>query len=394
LWLVLASFAAVSVARLLGTRDAAHVMTTHIPLRNAIDALSWSLVATALAVVASTVIYGLHRKALRAVELGQYTLEEKIGQGSMGQVFRAKHVMLRRPTAIKVLTGDGSETALRRFEREVQLTASLTHPNTICVYDYGRTPDGRFYYAMELLEGKTLEELVAEAGPQPAGRVIHILLQLCGSLNEAHGVGLIHRDIKPANIYVCSRGGVFDVVKVLDFGLVREFDNPTGVGFTNADAVVGTPLYLSPEAIVTPAQMDARADIYGLGAVAYFLLCGSPPFSGRTMVELCTHHLHTPPPAPSRRTPGGLAEDLERLVLDCLAKQAEQRPQSTAALATALRGCRDAGSWSELDAEHWWGRAAQSKPREVDPAPPSSHDASAHRGPVRPQHLANVRART
>jgi eukaryotic-like serine/threonine-protein kinase len=367
-WLVLTCFVSVAVARVASTPDAEHALTVHTPTRNAIDALSWSLVGTALAVVTSTVIYGLHRKALRALELGQYTLQEQIGQGSMGQVFRAKHAMLRRPTAIKLLTGDGSETALRRFEREVQLTASLTHPNTISVYDYGRTPDGHFYYAMELLEGKTLEELVAQTGALPAGRVIHILAQICGALNEAHGVGLIHRDIKPANIYLCTRGGVCDVVKVLDFGLVREFDNPTSVAFTNADAVVGTPLYLSPEAIVTPEEMDARADIYGLGAVAYFLLCGSPPFSGRTMVELCSHHLHSAPPPPSRRAPGGVAEDLERLVLACLAKEPAQRPQSTAALARELRACRDAGGWSELDAEQWWQRAAQDPAPSAEPA--------------------------
>jgi eukaryotic-like serine/threonine-protein kinase len=360
-WLVLASFGAVTLGRLAAEPDAAHALITNTPIRNVVDALSWSLLGAALATVASTVIYGLRNKALRALELGQYTLEEQIGQGSMGRVFRAKHAMLRRPTAIKLLTGDGSETALRRFEREVQLTARLTHPNTISVYDYGRTPDGHFYYAMELLEGKTLEDLVAESGPQRAGRVIHILLQVCGALNEAHGVGLIHRDIKPANIYVCARGGVFDVVKVLDFGLVREFGNPTEVAFTNADAVVGTPLYLSPEAIVTPAEMDARADLYGLGGLAYFLLCGSPPFSGRTMVELCGHHLHTAPPALSRRVPGGLADDLERVILACLAKDPEQRPQSTAELARALRACRDAGTWSELDAERWWQGAAHAQ---------------------------------
>jgi hypothetical protein len=336
-------------------------------LRNLIDALLWSLAGAALATVTSTVIYGLHEKAFEARQLGQYTLEEKIGEGSMGEIFRARHAMLRRPTAIKLMVGESSESALRRFEKEVQLTARLTHPNTISIYDYGRTPEGRFYYAMELLDGMTLEELVARSGPQPHGRVIHILRQICGALREAHGIGLIHRDIKPANIYLCSRGGSFDVVKVLDFGLVREFKNPSNVTLSNADAIAGTPMYLSPEAIITPANIDARADIYALGAVGYFLLCGSPPFSGNTLAELCGHHLHTTPQRPSERRGTAIAEDLERIVLACLAKDAVARPQSARELEEQLRGCRDAAAWSEGDAEQWWQHT--SRPARPTPEP-------------------------
>lgn len=322
-------------------------------IRTLLDTLLWSASGIALSTVASRVIYGLQEKAIEARQLGQYTLEAKIGEGGMGEIFRARHAMLRRPTAIKVMTGDGSEVALRRFEKEVQLTARLTHPNTISIYDYGRTPDGRFYYAMELLDGMTLEELVARFGPQPPERVIHILLQVCGALREAHGVGLIHRDIKPANVYLCARGGARDVVKVLDFGLVREFRSDGSVTGSNLDILVGTPLYLSPEAILTPAQLDSRADIYALGALAYVLLTGAPPFAGRTLVELCGHHLHSVPEAPSVRGVA-VAEDLEHAVLACLAKDPGARPQSALILAGQLRTCRDAGRWGEAEAEAWW----------------------------------------
>jgi eukaryotic-like serine/threonine-protein kinase len=322
-------------------------------VRTMVDTLLWCAAGTALATVGSKVIYGLQEKASEARQLGQYTLEAKIGEGGMGEIYRARHAMLRRPTAIKVMTGDGSEAALRRFEKEVQLTARLTHPNTISIYDYGRTPDGRFYYAMELLDGMTIEELVASAGPQPAARVIHILLQVCGALREAHGVGLIHRDIKPANVYLCARGGARDVVKVLDFGLVREFRSDGSVTGSNLDILVGTPLYLSPEAILTPAQLDSRADLYALGALAYVLLTGAPPFAGRTLVELCGHHLHSVPERPSARGVV-VSEDLEQVVLACLAKDPADRPQTAQELSERLRGCRDAGSWGEGEAERWW----------------------------------------
>jgi serine/threonine protein kinase len=251
---------------------------------------------------------------------------------------------------------------LRRFEKEVQLTARLTHPNTISIYDYGRTPDGTFYYAMELLEGLTVEQLVERHGPQPAARVIHLLLQACGALSEAHGIGLIHRDIKPANIYLCRRGGIQDVVKVLDFGLVRELNRDGDVGGSNVDTVVGTPLYLSPEAILSPDRVEARADLYGLGGVAYFMLTGAPPFGGRSLVEICSHHLHTPPEPPSRRR--AVPADLDDLVLRCLAKNPNQRPASAAVLAEALHTCADAGGWNAADAERWWAQIETPPPSE------------------------------
>jgi serine/threonine-protein kinase len=285
--------------------------------------------------------------------------------------------MLRRPTAIKLLLGDGTEEQLRRFEKEVQLTARLAHPNTISIYDYGRTPDGTFYYAMELLEGLTLEQLVERHGPQPASRVIHILLQVCGALTEAHGIALIHRDIKPANLFFCRRADVPDFVKVLDFGLVREIHSGGGVTRSNINAIVGTPLYLSPEAIVSPATIDARADLYALGCVAYFLVTGTPPFQGASIVEVCGHHLHTPPEPPSLRTP--LAADFERVILACLAKDPNDRPQTARALAEALKACEDSGKWSETEAESWWQHHSSS---ETKPARTPSHSGSALRQTV------------
>jgi serine/threonine-protein kinase len=322
------------------------------------------------------VIYGLHEKALEARKLGQYELEQKIGQGGMGEIYRARHAMLRRPTAVKLVGGTVSEERLRRFEKEVQLTARLTHPNTISIYDYGRTPDGTFYYAMELLEGLSVEQLVERHGPQPPARVIHLLEQVCGALSEAHGISLIHRDIKPANLFLCRRGGVPDVVKVLDFGLVRELPsdgnlNASNVQGSNIDTVVGTPLYLSPEAILSPDRVDARADLYGLGGVAYFLLTGSAPFGGRGLVEICSHHLHTPPEPPSRRRP--VPPDLDAIVLSCLAKDPSQRPQTAAALAAALRACEAAGHWLPADAERWWADADKQRPPEPSAAPSGDH---------------------
>jgi serine/threonine-protein kinase len=323
--------------------------------RGVLEAVLWSAAGVAVTSVASKVIYGLHEKALEVRKLGQYSLEDKIGEGGMGEVYRARHAMLRRPTAVKLLSGDGSEAQLRRFEKEVQLTARLTHPNTISIYDYGRTPDGIFYYAMELLDGFTLEQLVERHGPQSPGRVIHLVRQVCGALKEAHRAGLIHRDIKPANIFLTRRGEIPDFVKVLDFGLVREMKGDQHLTRSNIDTVVGTPLFLSPEAVATPDRIDARADLYGLGCVAYFLVTGSAPFTGKNLIELCAHHLHTPPPPPSSRLP--VPEDLERVILACLAKDRAARPESAEALDRLLASCRDAGSWGDAEAEAWWASA-------------------------------------
>jgi hypothetical protein len=315
----------------------------------------WAVAIVAAAALAARVIYGLQQRVRAATELGQYTLEQPIGQGGMGTVYRARHALLRRPTAIKLLSPErNGDRNAKRFEREVQLTSSLAHPNTIAIYDYGHTPDGIFYYAMEYLDGLTLEELVLHDGPQPAGRVIHILRQVCGALEEAHGIGLIHRDIKPANIMLCLRGGIADHVKVLDFGLVKESAREDALDVTRAGTLVGTPLYLSPEAIGDPDSVDARTDLYALGAVAYALLAGVPVFQGATVLEVCAAHMYQTPEPPSRRGAGALPASLEALVLRCLAKNAAERPASARELSALLDGQPDVPTWSTADAQRWW----------------------------------------
>jgi hypothetical protein len=322
----------------------------------------WWIVSTIITTSTSKVIYGLRREVRDARRLGQYTLTEQLGRGGMGVVYRARHAMLRRPSAIKLLLPDklGPES-VARFEREVQLTARLSHPNTIRIFDYGRTPDGIFYYVMEYLDGATLADVVANTGPLPPGRVIHILDQVAGALSEAHGIGLIHRDIKPANIILAEQGGVSDVAKVLDFGLVKQMRRPDGQEFTldaltQTDSFSGTPLYMAPEAITAPETVDPRTDLYSLGAVGYYLLTGQHVFEGRNVVEVCSHHLHSEPVSPSQRAPGPLPSDLERLILDCLHKRPDDRPRDARTLQTRLRACADARSWSEDDARGWFER--------------------------------------
>jgi serine/threonine-protein kinase len=331
-------------------------------LRGAVVATLWWATAIIVATSASKVIYGLREQVRDARRLGQYTLHEKLGSGGMGEVYRASHAMLRRPTAIKLLPPDRlGEESVARFEREVQLTALLTHPNTVRVFDYGRTPDRVFYYAMEFLDGASLAQLVTLFGPLPPGRVIHLLEQCAGALNEAHGVGLIHRDIKPANILVTEQGGLPDVAKVVDFGLVKAVagatvtaDAHTLEAVTEAEAIAGTPQYMAPEAIARPDQVDARTDLYALGAVGYFLLTGHEVFPGRTVLEVCGHHLHTAPQPPSARLGKPLPADLEQLLLACLAKEPVGRPASARALREALLACADAGAWTEENARSWW----------------------------------------
>jgi serine/threonine-protein kinase len=329
----------------------------------------WMLLSISIAVVTSHIVYGLQKQVREAAQLGQYTLLHKIGDGGMGTVYKAKHALLRRPTAIKLLASQKADKSdLVRFEREVQLTSQLTHPNTIAVYDYGHTEDGVFYYAMEYLEGMTLEALVEEDGPQPPGRVIHILAQVCGALAEAHTKGLIHRDIKPANIILCARGGAHDVVKVLDFGLVKDIRPGDDSRVTQANTISGTPFYLSPEAIRTPESIDARADLYAVGAVGYFLLTGKVVFEGDSFIEICGHHLHSAPVAPSQRLGKALPDDVESMILRCLEKSASARPRDATALHDALAQCRDATEWGERDARAWWaahGGGAISLPRSL-----------------------------
>ncbi|HWO08917.1 MAG TPA: serine/threonine-protein kinase, partial [Polyangiaceae bacterium] len=262
------------------------------------------------------------------------------------------HAMLRRPTAIKLLADD-DEASLARFEQEVHVLAGLNHPNIVTVHDYGRTADGSFYYAMELLDGMDLEKLVAADGPQPPERVIHIVRQVARGLHEAHDVGLVHRDIKPANVFLCRHWGAPDAVKVLDFGLAKnKADRSTSV--TGRDVVLGTPLYISPEALKSAALVDARSDIYSLGAVAYYMLTGEPVFTGSSVVEVCVQHMHSAPVAPSERLGRAVPADLEASVLRCLAKSAGDRYPSAAELDRALAACAAADEWSADRARAWW----------------------------------------
>jgi eukaryotic-like serine/threonine-protein kinase len=334
--------------------------------------------AAAVAIFVFTVLMArlrlkMQKAALAARQLGSYTLDEKIGEGGMGAVYRAHHAMLRRPTAVKLLTPEKTDAAaLARFEREVQLTSQLRHPNTIAIYDYGRTPDGIFYYAMEYLDGLSLESLVASDGVQPAGRVVHILLQAAGALAEAHGIGLIHRDIKPANIMLCERGGMPDVVKVVDFGLVKNLDAADGdVALTNTNALTGTPLYLAPESITRPDRIDARIDIYALGAVGYFLITGTPPFTGQNVVEIAGHHLHTTPEVPSARLGRAVPPKLDALLVACLAKEPEARPRDAQALLTALLDCETESPWSGVAARGWWSNWHQANADVASLQPPT-----------------------
>jgi len=299
---------------------------------------------------------------LKAKHLGQYALDDKIGEGEFGAVYRAHHALMRRPVAVKLLHTEKLNLASSvRFEREVQLTSQLSHPNTITIYDYGRTPEGIFYYAMEYLDGLTLSRLVKQYGAQPEGRVISILRQVCGSLAEAHSIGLVHRDIKPANIFLTQRGGVTDFVKVLDFGLVKSLDLRHGVELTMSEATLGTPLYMSPEAVEHPNAVDARSDLYSLAAVGYFLVTGEPLFNWLTLGEVLMHQVKDMPVRPSERLGKPVSPDLEDLLMRCLAKEPAARPLNARELDEALSRCQSAGDWTREMADEWWRKFAGSQ---------------------------------
>jgi serine/threonine protein kinase len=270
----------------------------------------------------------------------------------MGVVYKGQHAMLRRPTAIKMLDVDHvNENSIKRFEREVQITCNLNNPHTVAIYDYGRTPEGVFYYAIEYLDGLNLQTLVEQDGPQPEGRVVSILRQVCASFYEAHSSGLVHRDIKPANIMLNRRGAEPDVVKVLDLGLVKAMDDGKQGQQSRSD-MSGTPLYMSPEAIQTPESVDACSDLYAVGAVGYFLLTGQTAFSARTLGELCQQHLTAIPE--SQRLGRAISPELEHAILACLEKSRAKRPQTARDLAAMLD--RAVQTWTLDDAEAWWSR--------------------------------------
>jgi serine/threonine-protein kinase len=327
----------------------------------------WIGVAAAIAVFSSLRIETLRRQASAARKLGQYVLKEKLGAGGMGEVYRAEHVLLRRPCALKLIRPEraGDPKNLRRFEREVQITATLTHPNTVQIYDYGHAVDGTFYYVMEYLPGTTLEELVKREGPLPPARAIHLLRQICGALQEAHARGLIHRDVKPGNVMVCERGGIPDVAKLLDFGLVlAQGVGQDGDRLTQEGAIAGTPAYVSPEQASGREDLDARSDIYSVGCLAYFLLTGQPPFAGRPAVRMLAAHMYEPPAPPTTHRPD-VPVDLEGVVLRCLAKDPTERYPTAQNLESALAGCLLVGRWTEEEAACWW-RANPPRPMGAD----------------------------
>ncbi len=311
------------------------------------------LVAALIAIFAAHVITSSRREAFKARQFGQYRLMEKLGAG-MGEVFKAEHVLLKRSCAIKLIkaTSETDTASIARFEKEVKTTAKHTHWNTIEIYDYGRTDEGTFYYVMELLPGKSLEELVEMHGPLPPERVVHLLRQICGALQEAHSVGLIHRDIKPANIFASQRGGVYDVAKLLDFGLVKERNDEADNG-ARQRSFSGTPLYMSPEQASAYEDVDGRADIYSLATVAYYLLTGQPPFRSESVLELLAAHRNSEVVLPSQVNPA-VPSDLEQVILKCMAKNPSDRFQGADELRKALEQCSVASQWGPEQAATWW----------------------------------------
>ncbi len=319
----------------------------------------WLAAATAVATFASRIIFGLQAEVRYARQIGQYVLKEKLGEGGMGVVYLATHAMLRRETAIKMLLpGKVAPTALARFEREVRQLARLNHPNTVAIYDYGRTPEGVFYYAMEYLKGLDLDQLVAAVGPLSPGRVVHLLAQICASLAEAHEMGLVHRDIKPANVLVSQHGGIPDAVKVLDFGLVKDVRGSSDVTLTAGEGLLGTPLYISPEAIKYPEAVTAASDVYSVALLGYFLLTASHVAQATTLLEVCADHLYGKPERPSERLGTPLPASLEDVILQGLAKVPSARP-SARQFAVDLRACSGFVPWTEDDARAWWSSTGQ-----------------------------------
>ena len=338
---------------------------------NVDGAVAWTYLAVKvqfLGYFAALAIYGSHRidvlqkDAQEAKTLGQYVLKRQIGAGGMGEVHLAEHRFLRRPCAVKLLRlgGQTDAQALARFEREVQVTATLTHPNAVQIFDYGHADDGTFFYAMEYLPGLSLEELVDRHGPLQPERVTHILTQLCGALHEAHGLGLIHRDIKPSNVIICERGGTHDVAKLLDFGLVAAFTAEVGeVGdvaesrITQDGLLLGTPAFMSPEQCGGVETLGPASDLYSLGAVAYYLLTGKVLFPSRSAMQMLAAHLYEMPQAMA--THGvSVPADLEGLVFRCLAKQPGERFDDARHLETALQNSVASARWTEQRARDWW----------------------------------------
>jgi eukaryotic-like serine/threonine-protein kinase len=348
--------------------DAAEAFRPLASVRRVYYGMLGLLGAALTALLAASVVLARWRRRVqraegRATQLGQYQIVRRLGEGGMGVVYLAQHALLKRPTAIKVVRSDqATKETLARFEREVKLTSELSHPNTVAVYDYGRTDDGTFFYAMEYLEGLDLETLISRFGPLPSARIIHFLRQACGSLAEAHAAGIVHRDIKPGNLFSCQRGGVHDVIKVLDFGIVKLLSEPR---LTRASSVLGTPEYMSPEMFEKASEVGPRSDLYSLGATAYYLATGEPVFDVQTVAELCAAHLSRKPLPPSERLGRAVDPTLEAVILSCLAKDPRARPQGADQLSALLQRSPEAHAWSQEQARAWWAEHPL-------PSPPAS----------------------
>jgi len=331
-----------------------------------INTILGGIIAVGFAYMGARVVYGLGREVAAARQLGSYRLEKRLGQGGMGEVWLAQHRMLARPAAIKLIrraaTGNGragiSEDAMRRFEREAQVIARLRSPHTVDLFDFGIADDGAFYYVMELLEGLDVDALIRRFGPVPAERAVYLLRQVCHSLSEAESCGLVHRDIKPANIFLCRYGEDCDFVKVLDFGLVKAFDEAgeAGPALTRENHVHGTPAFIAPEQAMGRSDLDARVDIYATGCVGYWLLTGQLVFTSDTPMGFLVQHAKTPPTLPSARSEMPIPGDLERLIMSCLAKDPAERPQSARELSRRLAELEGAEAWNEERAREWWRR--------------------------------------
>jgi len=325
-----------------------------------------SYICAGIAVIPAKIIRGLGQEVRRARELGSYRLNELLGQGGMGEVYRASHQLLARPAAVKLIrteavgAGDPAKARvmIERFRREAEAAASLRSPHTINLYDFGVAQDGTFFFVMELLDGVDLESLVRRYGPVPPERAVHLLRQACCSLEEAHARGLIHRDIKPSNIFTCRMGLSVDFVKVLDFGLVKAKDEgPQDVRLTAPNHTTGTPAYIAPEVVLGNTKVDHRVDIYALGCVAYWLVTGQLVFDAPNSIQLMIRHGHDEPVAPSRRTELPIPPALDATILACLAKRPDDRPQSAGELSRRLLAALDRSeAWTTERAERWWLR--------------------------------------
>lgn len=326
--------------------------------------MAWpNYACAAIATLPSRVLQRIGRRLHEAQEMGSYQLVELLGTGGMGEVWRAEHRLLARQAAIKLLRPEvlgardehENRIMLRRFQREAQATALLSSPHTIQLFDFGVTEEGRFYYVMELLRGRDLESLVREFGPLPASRVIYLLRQVSHSLADAHARGMVHRDIKPANIYVCRMGLDYDFAKVLDFGLVKIARPSVAETLSTMDhTTTGTPAYMAPETILGDVEVDRRADVYALGCVAYFLLTGQLVFEADTSMKMLMQHLNTPPLPPSQRTELPIPRELDELVLACLEKDPDRRPQNAGELFRMVYDCRSCEGWNQETARAWW----------------------------------------